>query len=163
LFRTIVRTFIALCLIPVWVPLLLLIIAWIAAVMISCSVALFIYIRWQAWQSGNWRYVVVSPRRGWNEFAANNLQAALPAGVGMIWRARKRAANQRYRDYCSQWLASHGRSLSKPCLVEIGLLRIRARSLHQQFMPMKSMAHKDRAAQQRLRELLNTVLRPHRH
>jgi hypothetical protein len=153
------RVLLFLCLLPVLVPLFLAVVLAMIVAMPCFTAALFIHVRWCAWRTDTWSYVVCSPRRGWHEFVTNNLQAALPAGVAMIWSTGRPHAAQ---SFVLHWLASYGNQAMKPCLVEVRPLRVRCRSLHEQLLPLKTFARKNSEVQQLLRKLIKAELSPQR-
>jgi hypothetical protein len=154
--RKLAKTLLCLCLMPVLVPLILVVLPILIVGMLCASVYFSAAVRWHAWRTGIWVYVVCSQRRGWHEFAANNLQASLPAGVWMIWSNGSACVDQ---SSVLQSLAACGNGVAKPCLVEVRpLQRIRARSIHEHLLPWKVFARKNSEVQQLLRKLLEAEL-----
>lgn len=114
-------------------------------------------IRWRSWRTGNWRYLVCSPRSGWNEFVANNLLPSLPPGVSPVWVEFGRAPSN---NAAVASILHCGAARPKPYLAEVGPLRTRVRLLHEELLPFKRFGRADREVQRLLGELLRTKLVP---
>jgi hypothetical protein len=159
MFRKLAKILFLACVLPLLIPLVLVVapplIAWVICKNVYRSASM----RWHAWRTGTWIYVVCSRRRGWHEFGSNNLQAALPAGVSMIW-----ANGNGHTAHSSalRSLAACSYGVIKPCLVEVRPFRVRTRSLHERLLPLKTFTRKNNDVQQTLRELIEAELPPRR-
>ena len=154
-------------LLVVFSPLILLFVALLvlfcAALILAIYMVFPVALRWHAWRTGTWYYVVCSPRHGWCEFAKNNLQPALPACASMVWTKRKGGKGQSFLMYYMYYFGRYRKGIVKPCLIEVRPLRpIRVRSLHSQLLPWKTFARKNSEVQQTLRTLIEAELPPRR-
>lgn len=112
----------------------------------------FVRLRWYCWREQCWTYLVCSPRRGWHEFALNNLAAALPPGVHLLWTTGAEAAGPLRR------VLGAGTGRAKPYLAHVTLLSTRVRSLHDRLQSYKSHGRRESPVQAELRGLLGTEL-----